>query len=108
MQGLGHFFEASRPFFCGLWSFLAILVWCSLGERLIDEFYTIKDATYECQWYSYSIEVQRIIQLIIVDAQEPKILKGFGNISSSHETYKKVINISISFMFDNHKKCFDF
>lgn len=80
-----------------VWSFGLIFYVCELGERLINRFEVINDALGQCDWYLFTIEMQRMYIIVAVIAQHPTLIEGFGNFSSSRKTFKKVNEWNIPF-----------
>lgn len=73
------------------WSFMVIFLLCNYGEQVTSEIEEIHDNLYDCDWYLFPIKEQRMMQLILVTAQQPINLQGFGNILLTRDTFKKVI-----------------
>lgn len=72
------------------WSVVEIFVFCETSERLTIEFDEI-DFYNEWDWYLFPNEVRRILPTIIINVQEPVALQGYGNITCTRETFKRVI-----------------
>lgn len=97
------------------WSVVEIFVFCETSERLTIEFDEI-DFYNEWDWYLFPNEVRRILPTIIINVQEPVALQGYGNITCTRETFKRVIfcdsrtNIGYSDFFEwiNTVKSFEF
>lgn len=90
MQNDGKFLEIIAPLNAVLWVFLGIYLTCNYSEGLSTEFQTIGDSIYNSEWYLFPTKEQRLMQFIIVASKKPIILKGFGNLSYTHETFTKV------------------
>lgn len=63
---------------------------CDIADRVTVRF----DRTniYEhCEWYTFPIDVQRLLPILIHNAQTSPVIKAFGNIDCSRETFKLVI-----------------
>lgn len=67
-----------------------MFVICELGERLSKKFADFNDALYQCDWYSFPIGMQQILLTMIMNAQEPVIMKGFANTLCARESFLKV------------------
>lgn len=76
------------------WSFVQIYVFCDSSAYVTRHFREI-DIYNECEWYAFPASVRRSMPIIIVNAQEAVILKGFGNILCTRETFKRVIWIGL-------------
>lgn len=71
------------------WSFSLLFFFCEFGETISRKFYALRSVIWDCQWYSYPIEIQRMIQIILIGTQ-PVTLRGYGNILCTREVFKKV------------------
>lgn len=80
----------TRTIFLIYRSVAQIYLFCDFGENVTSRFLSINDVIYECHWYSFPEEVQRILPIIMVSAQKPVYIKGFGNILCTRENFKKV------------------
>lgn len=55
------------------------------------KFFEVNHGFFECDWHSFPIEIQRnYLPIILMNTQQTTILRGFGNIPISRETFKKV------------------
>lgn len=75
-----------------VWSFISIGVVCELGERMTREFDKLNDTFYQCDWYLFSNEMQRMILMVLINSKRPVIIKGFGNTLCARKSVKKVIS----------------
>lgn len=73
-----------------VYAFGIILIVCELGQRLTDAFEHVGDEFDIFEWYSFSLEIQRMLPTIIILSNQPIELECFGGISGSRETFKKV------------------
>lgn len=73
------------------WSLALLWSACNLGEMLTKHFEMFDDALGQCDWYLFSIEIQRMLVIIMSNSQRPAILTGYGNIQCTRETFKKVL-----------------
>lgn len=76
------------------WSFILIFTFCDLGENVTNQFDEI-DLYYQCNWYLFPLNIQRILPIIIINSQELVVLHAFGNVSCTREAFKKVILLLI-------------
>lgn len=44
----------------------------------------------QCNWYSYSMEIQQMLVIFIAEAQRPTNIRGFGNRLCARDTFKRV------------------
>lgn len=61
-----------------------------LGERISKAFSEVFDEIDRLDWYKLPIELQKILPIILLDAQQLVVLECFGSISCSREVFKKV------------------
>lgn len=81
------------------YAFGTLLISCDLGERLSNSYSGIMKKIEQFEWYLFAIELQKILPIIMIAAQQPVEIECFGSISCSHETFKKV-----KFGHTNHSK----
>lgn len=55
-----------------------------------DQFGEVDNIIYGSEWYAFPGDVQRILPIIMMGAQESVILQGFGNLTCSRDAFKKV------------------
>lgn len=48
------------------------------------------DELYHCDWYLFSIKFQRMLLMILTNSQQPVVIRGYGNIECTRDTFKKV------------------
>lgn len=65
-------------------------MFCDLGESVSNGFDALDEAVCSGNWYTFPIEIQRILPTILLATQKPVLLRGFGNIPCLRETYRKV------------------
>lgn len=70
-------------------SFTQIFIFCDTSEQVTSRFIEI-DVYVICDWYKYDRDTCRLFPIIIANSQQPVILKGYGNILCTRETFKKV------------------
>lgn len=63
---------------------------CEIGERVSGAFIEICYGIDELNWYTLPIELQRILPIIMINAQEPVYLECFGSILCARDTFKRV------------------
>lgn len=76
-----------------LCSFVLIFIYCEFGERVNIGCEEIYDVICQLNWYSYPIEMQRMIPNILIATEQSVIVKGFGNCSCTRESLKKVCSV---------------
>ena len=85
-----NFIAFVRIFFMLLWSFIFQILVCELGERVNINFELFNNVLNQCDWHLFSIEMQRMYVIIMMNAQQPIIVQGFGNFPCNRETFKRV------------------
>ena len=73
------------------WSFFAVFLYCEFGRMVTSRFDKFHDKLQQCNWYSFSTEMQRLYLMFMMNAQQPVMIKGYANILCTRDTYKKVI-----------------
>lgn len=59
---------------------------------LIREFNKFNDAFCTCKWYYFSLEMQKMLLIVVANTQQPIFIQGFGNIPCTRDSFKKVSN----------------
>lgn len=87
-------------------AFGPIFLLCELGERLTDRFNQIENEIFQCNWYTYPMDIQRMLPIIISETQALFVLSGLGNIQCSREAFKNVIYLFTKFKnkYKNNKQ----
>lgn len=67
-----------------------VKIFSELGEMLLRQFFRFDNALYQSNWYLFPIETQRMLLIVIANAQQPIIIHGFGNVACTREVFKKV------------------
>lgn len=84
--------------FCEVfWSFAFTLFFCEFGQRVTNEFEKLNDMIDELDWYTFPIEIQRMLPIIMIAAQEPVVIRGYGNIACVREVFGQVSAINVFF-----------
>ena len=86
------------------WAFGLIGCFCELGEMVTKLFDKFNVRLYQCDWYLFPIEVQRMLVVFMSDTQQPVFVHASGNIQCIRENFKKVKNIFSNHRFLNWKK----
>lgn len=68
---------------------------CEFGEMLTNRFEALNDALGQYRWHLFPIEMQRIFLTVLVNAQQPIVVQGYGNTPCAREAFKKVCNVCI-------------
>lgn len=67
-----------------------VFVTCERGEQFTITYGELENVIKEFDWYLFSIEIQRLLPIILLGAQQPIELQCFGSLSTSRESFKKV------------------
>lgn len=78
--------------FLVFWSFVIIFIVCELGQRLTNEFDTYNHTLYQCNWYAFPIELRHMFIVVLMNAQQPVVIKGFADTLCARESFEKVTN----------------
>lgn len=77
-----------------IWSFAMIAFYCQFSHMMCEGFNMFCEKFHRCDWYLFPIELQRIYLIFILDTQQLTIVRGFGNILCTRDTFKKVVHCS--------------
>lgn len=72
------------------WSFFLVTFFCLIGEMVTNQFAQFHEGMCHSNWYSYSLEMQRLYLIFIADTQHAPAIAGYGNVLCTRETFKKV------------------
>lgn len=73
---------------------------CEIGQRFTSKFDTLNCVFNQFKWYTFPIEVQRMLPMIIRNAQQPVTIRCFGRVMCLRESFRKVsslINTKLNF-----------
>lgn len=82
--------ELLQPLLSVVWSFAIVFGICEFGERLTGRFDVFDATLWQCNWYSYPIELQRSLPILMANAQQIPFLKSYGNITCTRDSFKMV------------------
>lgn len=63
---------------------------CYFGQNITDQFAEFGDTIYQSEWYSFPNEVMQLLPFFMNATQKPVVLRGFGNVSCTRESFRKV------------------
>ena len=89
--------EIITPVVLMLWSFVMIFFFCEFGEMLTKQFNIYDEVLCQCNWYSYPFDIQKVLLIVMVNTQQPTILRGYANMFCSRGFFKQV-SISVQLM----------
>lgn len=72
------------------WTFVITFIFCESGEQVTSEFDEFHDRLCQLNWYEYPYDLQRMFIIILINAQRPETIQGFGNTVCSRELFKMV------------------
>lgn len=78
------------PAINGLVALALTYIACELGQRMNDAFDKIDTTLDHTRWYMFPIEIQRMLPMIHLIAQQPVSLECFGSIACSRDVFKDV------------------
>lgn len=73
---------------------IVLMIVCESGQRITDIVASFADVLEQFDWYSYSLDMQRLLLKVLLNVQKPVDMRCFGSIAANRETFKKVINRS--------------
>lgn len=77
-------------FFYGSWIFGFVFILCEIGQRLTDAIYAIVYEFEQLKWYLLPIKIQRILPIILMNAQKPMTMGCFGIVVGDRNQFKQV------------------
>lgn len=77
------------------WSTGLAFIPCELGERTSGTFVEICDEIDNFDWYAFPMKIQKILPLILINAQEPVAIECFGSIACARDVFKRVSKTQI-------------
>lgn len=83
-----------------VWSTGLAFVPCEIGERITGAFFGVYDSLNEgLDWYLFPIETQKMLILILINAQAPVTVECFGSISCQRDIFKRVCSEHTAILF---------
>lgn len=76
-----------------VWAFVMIFIFCEHSEQMINEFEAFDQKLGLCTWYPLPLEMQRMYLIFVSNTQQPKIIRGYGDILCTRDTFKRVTKI---------------
>lgn len=70
-----------------------LYVMCYFGDEVTSSFESVSDATYQCNWYLFSLPIQKHVILMMNMAQQPLYIGNFGSIHCTRDIYARVLSI---------------
>lgn len=72
-----------------------IFLVCNLGHRIGKAFDQIDSTISKLQWFKFSIEINRMLPILIIGAQQPVELHVFGSASCTYENFQTASQIQM-------------
>lgn len=91
-NGTANLMGLIQPLTLMFWSFFFMYIYSDFGERISGGFDAIHSVIEECDWYLFTIGMQKML-LIIMIVDEPVVVNGFPNVALTRESFKKVLFI---------------
>lgn len=76
--------------FYGFCAIALVGVVCEVGQQFSNSFTELEVLIGQIHWYTYPYKVQRMLPMIIVNAQQPIAIKCFGSVYCERATFKQV------------------
>lgn len=73
-----------------IWSFAVIFATCEIGQNMCNQYNKLGDEIYKCDWYALPRKLQRMFIIIMINAQEPVSIRGYGNVVCTRDSFKNV------------------
>lgn len=83
----------------GCWSFLCIFFFCETGERVTTAFEEFDFEMKRCSWYTFPIDLQRMLVPVMIYTQRPIIIQGYGNTLCTRFALNTVISLNFELYF---------
>lgn len=76
-------------------SFTEVFILCETGERLTAQFNKDDTGILQWNWYTFPLDIQKILPIILSDTQNPFIMRGFGGVACTRESFKSVSHLQL-------------
>lgn len=74
----------------GIFGLTTVLIACELGQRMNGAFEEVSITIEQFDWFLFPTKTQRMLPMIIGDAQQPVSFECFGSIKCSREVFESV------------------
>lgn len=82
--------DLTKSIFMIFWTSVLIFVFCEIGHLVTQQFEKFNAELNQCNWYLYSLEMQRILAIFMSNAHQSTYIRGIGNILCSRRKIKEV------------------
>lgn len=72
------------------YSFPFNFAFCNYGEYLAHRFELVAEEICKIDWYLLPLGMQQMLIVVNANAQQPTVIRGYGNITCTRETLKRV------------------
>lgn len=72
---------------------MVISIICLLGEMVANQFDIFDENFSLCDWYTFPIEIQRMLVIAMTNIQQPVTIRGYANTECTRDALKRVIFI---------------
>lgn len=67
-----------------------VFVCCEFGHKLSYAFEEIDHVITQLDWYKFPLQLEKLLPILVVCAQQPADLRVFGSVSCAREDFKTV------------------
>lgn len=92
----------------GIEGLVIVFIVSELGQRLNNAFEEIDLTIEQFDWYIFPIEIQRMLPMIIANAQQTVSLECFGSIACAREVFKNVSSRAIKKQYKKYQNSLHF
>lgn len=68
-----------------------LYAFCEIGETITNRFEALGDKVYQLNWYTLPLSMQKDLVRVIAISQKRVFVRGYLDIQSSRQVFKKVI-----------------
>lgn len=88
-------FSTDRTFIVrATFSLVSIIFWIffvfNMGDTITSRFERVSNSVYSCRWVDFPPKSRKYVNTMLVVAQKPIYIQGFGNVRCTRETFKSV------------------
>lgn len=62
----------------------------NMGDTITNRFERVSNSVYSCRWVELSPKLRKYAKTMLIVAQKPIYIQGFGNVRCTRETFKSV------------------
>lgn len=72
------------------WTLLFLFFCCELGEMVANRLNSLDNELCRCDWHVFSVEMRRFYIITMCNTQQATIIRGYGNMVCTRDSFKKV------------------